>query len=311
MNLAPICFFTYNRLNETKQTLEALQNNFLSTESDLFIFSDCAKNENTFESVQGVRDYINKVTGFKSVKVIERDKNYGLAKSIIEGVSEIISKYGRVIVVEDDLITAPNFLNFMNQSLDFYHDKEDVFSISGFCLQVTPPANYKNDSFFWGRAHPWGWATWLNRWNTVDWEIKDWPQLKNDKKKKSEFNAYGTDLSNMLRKAMEGRINSWYIKFTYNQFNKNKLTVYPLKSKVINIGFTNAATHCDTYNRNTVTFDRSNRTEFSLPTELIIDDSIRKQLFRYKSISYRIVGKVFTYLMKFGVIKQKIQKGKY
>ena len=309
--LAPVCLFTYNRLEETKKTITALQKNFLAPETDIFIFSDAPKKGACGVSVLEVRNYINNLSGFKSITVVERVKNYGLAKSIVEGVSEIMNKYGRAIVVEDDLITAPNFLNFMNQSLDFYRDKPKVFSISGFCLQVTPPEDYLNDSFFWGRAHPWGWASWQDRWSTVDWEIKNWQKFKNNKKEQSEFNAYGTDLTKMLTEAMEGRINSWYIKFTYNQFKQNKLTVFPLISKVINIGFTSAATHCDTYNRNKVDFDTKKSTEFNLSSDLVIHEGFRKQLFRYKSLSYRIIGKLLTYLMKFGLIKQSIQDEKF
>ncbi|MGS0525316.1 hypothetical protein ACU8V7_09105 [Zobellia nedashkovskayae] len=162
--------------------------------------------------------------------------------------------------------------------------------------------------FFWGRAHSWGWATWLDRWDSIDWEIQDWEQFKKDKKAISSFNKYGTDLFNMLRKSMEGKVSSWFIRFTYNQYKQNKLTVYPLLSKVINRGFIEESTHCNTYNRNTVCFDKTKEISFKFSDKLEILKPFRKQLFHYKSYSYRITGKILTILMKFGLIKQKIQK---
>jgi hypothetical protein len=311
MVFAPICLFTYNRLDETRKTVEALQNNFLAQETDVFIFSDYPKNDTAMNAVTAVRSFIKSVTGFKSVTVIERDKNFGLAKSIITDVSQVINDFGSVIVLEDDLLTSQNFLNFMNDSLNQYKKNEKVWSISGFCLEVKPKGIMDSDydAFFWGRAHSWGWATWENRWASVDWNIDDWTEFKKDKEQISKFNQHGSDLFNMLKKSMLGKINSWYIRFAYNQFKQSKLTVYPFTSKVINIGFMDSATHCDTYNRNKVIFDSSLNKEFSLPTEFVIDQTIRKQLYKYKSLVHRATGKILTYSMKLGLIKQRTQEG--
>lgn len=311
LKLAPVCLFTYNRLDETKKTIAALQKNFLASETDVFIFSDYPKKSSGMNAVTEVRTYIKSVTGFKSVTVIERDENYGLAKSIITGVSQVINEFGSVIVLEDDLLTSQNFLNFMNDSLKQYKENEKVWSISGFCLEVKPKGSIasEHDAFFWGRAHSWGWATWENRWATVDWDIEGWSEFKKDREQISKFNQYGSDLFNMLKKSMSGKINSWYIRFAYNQFKQNKLTVYPFTSKVINIGFMDSATHCDTYNRNKVIFDNSLKKEFSLPTEFVIDQGIRKQLYKYKSLMHRATGKILTYSMKLGLINQRTQEG--
>ena len=305
MELAPICLFTYNRLEETKLTIEHLQKNNLAKESNIYIFSDGAKNESSFNSVQAVRQYLKTVDGFNQITVIEAAVNKGLAESIKSGVTKVISKYGTAIVVEDDLITSVNFLDYMNESLAFYKNIDDVFSISGFCPEIDKSSSEPHDAFFWGRAHSWGWATWLSCWESVDWDIKDWEEFSKDPQKVKEFNSYGTDLFGMLKKSMKGKINSWYIRFNYNQFKQGKLTVYPFKSKVINIGFTEEATHCDTYNRNKIVFDRSVNNDFSLPKVLEIKLSIRKQLFNYKSIRYRIIGKLLTYAMKLGILKQR------
>ncbi|MBE0472148.1 MAG: glycosyltransferase, partial [Methyloprofundus sp.] len=129
--LAPIILFVYNRPWHTQQTVEALQNNLFADQSDLIIYSDAAKNDQACVQVQAVRDYIKTVDGFKSVKIIERDKNRGLAANIIDGVTEVVNQYGKIIVMEDDIVTSPAYLSFMNQALDFYQNENKVWHISG------------------------------------------------------------------------------------------------------------------------------------------------------------------------------------
>jgi GT2 family glycosyltransferase len=124
MNLAPILLFTYNRPSHTRQTLEALLNNKLAKESELFIFSDGYKNDNDKENVLKVRNIIHSIEGFKQVHIIENAYNFGLAKNIIEGVTQVIDKYGKMIALEDDLITSPYFLTFMNEALEKFENEE-------------------------------------------------------------------------------------------------------------------------------------------------------------------------------------------
>lgn len=305
MTYAPICLFTYNRVHETRQTVEALKSNYFAEESDIFIFSDGARNEASEKSVEQVREYIRTISGFKSVKVIEAKENNGLANSIISGVSQIIKEYGSVIVVEDDLITSRNFLSYMNQALNRYRWETKVFSISGFSVKIDVEEDYTYDTYFWGRAHSWGWATWADRWNSVDWEITDFETFKSDSSMQKSFNKYGSDLTKMLISAKIGKIDSWYVRFTYNQFKQEKLTVYPITSKVINNGFMDGATHTSTYNRIKIKFDTQEGQDFSFPSSFIIDRYIGKQVYRYKSIRYRVGGKLLTLLMRLGVIQQR------
>ncbi len=129
MVLAPIVLFVYNRLSHTKQTVESLQKNYLADQSELFIFSDGPKNELDRQKVENVRKYLNSINGFKNIVIKESQENKGLANSVISGVSEIISKYGKIIVMEDDLVSAPGFLKFMNEALEFYKDNsKDIFN---------------------------------------------------------------------------------------------------------------------------------------------------------------------------------------
>lgn len=305
-SLAPVCLFVYNRLELTKQTVEALQKNFLARKSELFIFSDGAKSENAVEKVKQVREYVKTITGFKSITILEAENNKGLANSIISGVTQIIEQYGKAIVVEDDLITSPNFLDYMNQSIDRYEKEKKIFAVSGFSFKVTPPKNYEYDNYCWGRAHSWGWATWKDRWQAVDWEIKDFDTFVASKQQQKAFNRYGSDLSKMLKSTKAGQTDSWFIRFTYSQFKQNRLTVFPALSKVFNNGFVEDATNCITYNRVQIKFDKTEKRSFNLLNELVINNKIDKQLCHLKSLSYRIVGKILTILMRKGFIKQRI-----
>ena len=150
--LAPICLFTYNRLSETIQTVEALQKNELAVESDIFIFSDGPKHEKDILLVNAVRKYIKSINGFRSITIIDSENNKGLAKSIIDGVTQIVEKYDKVIVLEDDLITSQNFLSFTNQALDFYEKNSNIFSISGYTLNLPSLSKYNKDLYLGVRA---------------------------------------------------------------------------------------------------------------------------------------------------------------
>lgn len=304
--LAPICLFTYNRPEETRQTVEALQKNNLAPESCLYVFSDGPKNEIAHPKVADVRKYIRNIKGFKSVDIIQSPVNKGLANSIIEGVTQIINQYGKIIVLEDDLVTSPNFLDYMNFCLNTYNDEKQVFSVSGFSFKVTPPIDYMADVYFYGRAHSWGWGTWKDRWEKVDWKMKDYNAFKNDKHTKQSFNQLGSDMNHMLESEIKGKINSWYIRFAYHQFKQNGLTIFPVSSKVLNIGFNINATHTNSYNRIKIDFDKSVKRDFLVPAQITVNLGIAKQRYYYKSLSYRMTGKLLTQLMRLGLIKQRI-----
>lgn len=289
--LAPICLFTYNRLNETQQTVEALKRNYLASQSELYIYSDGPKNPDKAAKVSEVRAYLKGVTGFKSVQIIESTSNKGLANSVIAGVSEVISKFGKVIVLEDDLISAPNFLNFMNQALDFYHENQKIFSISGFTLDLPTLKTYDKDIYLGYRASSWGWATWKNRWEHVDWEVKDYPAFKWNVFEHIRFMRGGSDMPHMLWKQMHGVIDSWAIRWCYCQFKKDLLTVFPSKSKIVNIGIGEEATHTKKSKRYYASLDEVDKLQFEFLDQIIIDDRLRKEFKGKFSILSRLNDK--------------------
>ena len=243
--LAPIVLFVYNRLDATKATVECLKENYDADKSNLFIFSDNAKKESQQENVRQVREYIKTITGFKTVHIIESEKNKGLAKSVITGVTDIINQYGRVIVLEDDILTSKYFLKYMNDALKYYQTFDSIWSISGYHFPFEIPENYKESVYYFYRSSSWGWATWKDRWDTIDWSTKEYSRYRYNPFMISRFCKGGTDLDKMLRYQMKGKIDSWAIRWCFAQFLQNKLTVYPIQSLINNIGTDGTGTHCD------------------------------------------------------------------
>ena len=303
---APIVVFTYKRLDTLKKTITSLNCANLSKESDLIVFSDAAKSEKDLHQVILVREYLKTITGFKNIKINLANKNKGLANSIIDGVTKVVAQYGKVIVLEDDLEVSENFLVFMNQSLEFYEQKQKVFSVSGFSLKINIPSDYKYDVYFTPRGLSWGWATWEDRWNTVDWEVKGFKAFKTDTKARRAFALGGTDLYPMLEKQMESNLDSWAIRWFYSQFKNNTVTVYPNKSTVKNMGFDEDATHTNVYNRYKISFDNSGKQEFVFNSDVILNKQILKSFQRYYTVFARIFyGRIITPLYK---IKQSFLK---
>jgi len=242
MKLAPIALFTYNRPWHTRQTVEALHRNELASESDLYIFSDAAKDGDGKEAVAEVRRYIHEINGFNSVTLIERESNLGLANSIISGVTEVLERYGRIIVIEDDLMTSTYFLRFMNDGLNAYKDDDRVINIHAYTLPLNEDVP---ETFFLRGGGCWGWATWKRGWDLFD---PDGASLLEALKRKGLMKRFdlkgGYAYTKMLRAQVNGRIDSWAIRWHASAFLKDKLSLYPGRSLVSNIGLDNSGTHC-------------------------------------------------------------------
>lgn len=240
--LAPILLFAYNRPRHLQHTVEALAHNPLAQESELFVFSDGARTEDDREDVELVRSYIHTIEGFKTVHRIERDRNYGLAANIIDGVTDIVNRYGRVIVLEDDLVTAPGFLQFMNDALDTYADEPRVGHIQAYDFTQNPRLP---ETFLIKFTGSWGWATWQRAWQHFN---PDGQYLLNELHRRHltrrfDFNGkYG--FTRMLRRQVEGKNNSWAIRWNASLFLQNILSLNVGRSLVQNEGFDGSGTHC-------------------------------------------------------------------
>lgn len=299
--LAPIILFAYNRLNETQETVKALQKNFLAEKSKLFIFSDGPKNNMDDKKIDSVRSYLYTIEGFKKVKIIESKINKGLASSIIQGVSEILDNYDSVIVLEDDLITSPNFLDFMNQALEFYQNNPKVISISGYTMNLPSLEGYNKDYYFGIRASSWGWATWKNQWEGIDWEVSDYSKFSKDIKQKLRFFQVGSDMPGMLRNQMEGKIDSWAIRWCYHQFKHDLYTVFATKSKINSIGFSEDATHTSGALKFIAALDDSSKRNFKFDETIILEKSVLRDFKAKFSILRRIKDKLGKMLANTGI----------
>lgn len=296
--LAPIVLFTYKRLETLKITISALLANRLAAESDLIIYSDGPKKEEDESIIQEIRTYLQTITGFKSVRIHESNTNKGLATSIINGVSEVMAEYHKAIVLEDDLITSTNFLDFMNEGLNKYEAQKKVYSISGYAFDLKDK-DFKEDGYFLNRHWPWGWASWEDRWQEVDWEVKDYTSFKLNSKLKKEFALLGSDVNSMLDKQMNGNLDSWSIRWTYHIFTKKALVLFPVVSKISNNGWDIDATNTVGINDRYLTaFDLSNQTNFDLPITFEIHKKYQKALQCKMGVFSRLINKIKEIIFK-------------
>ncbi|MFA6715799.1 MAG: glycosyltransferase, partial [Victivallaceae bacterium] len=239
---APIALFVYNRPQHTRQTVEALLANELANESDLLIFADGPKSDKNTGAVRQVREYIHSVTGFKSIKINEKESNQGLANSIIAGVTEVVSKYGKIIVLEDDMVASPYFLRYMNDALDMYENEDKIISIHGY---VYPVKEKLPETFFLCNPGCWGWATWKRGWDLFEpngEKLLDKFKTSTQKKRFNFDNSF--PFYKMLKDQIKGKVDSWAIRWYASAFLQNKLTLWPGKSLVLNIGMDNSGSHC-------------------------------------------------------------------
>jgi len=291
---APIVLFAFNRLEPLKACVASLLRNSEAVESDLIVYVDGARpnKEGEKEKVEAVKQFVSRITGFKSLETHFSETNRGLGPSLIAGINDVIGRYGRAIIVEDDLNCSSNFLSFLNQGLVFYKDKKEVFSISGETVKVKAPKGYSYDNYFAPRAGCWGWATWKDRWESVDFELNDWNAVVKNKRK---FNKWGgSDCYSLLDGWHTGKNKSWAIRFNYSQFLQGATSVFPVVSKVSNEGFAEDGTNCKTvrYNRFAMTGDKSGRKNFRFNSNTAEDKRFVRQRMRPVRLITRIYAKI-------------------
>lgn len=239
---APILLFTYNRPQHVRLTIEALLKNRLSLESELFIYSDAPKTSEDARAVNEVRAFIYGIMGFKSVTVVERSENWGLARNVIDGVTTLVERFGRVIVLEDDLVVAPHFLEFMNDALNTYKDEPRVGHIQACDFTQDPSLP---DTFLIKWTGSWGWATWRNSWKLFNPDGKNLLEELERRKLTREFDFNGRyGFTRMLRRQIEGKNNSWAIRWNASLFLADVLSLNVGRSLVRNLGFDGSGTNC-------------------------------------------------------------------
>lgn len=242
MSYAPILLFVYNRPEHTRRCIESLLRNPLASESNLFIYADGAKDCMQQEAVNEVRNYIRTLQGFKQITLIERSENWGLARNIIDGVTSQVNRYGKVIVLEDDLVVAPYFLTFMNEALETYKDEPKVGHIQACDFTQDPSLP---DTFLIKWTGSWGWATWDRAWKHFNPNGQELLHELESRKLTHTFDFNGKyGFTRMLRRQIEGKNNSWAIRWNASLFLKDILSLNVGRSLVQNEGFDGSGTNC-------------------------------------------------------------------
>lgn len=262
------------------------------SEHEIYIFCDGPKNEIDKTQTDSVINFIKNIKVQNSIYLKISNTNIGLATNVICGVSEVLKKHNSVIVLEDDLIVTTNFLEYMKQALCFYKKDDRVFSISGYSPKVDLPKDYGYDIYFTTRASSWGWATWHNQWNEIDWKVQTYQTYKKSLIQKLKFSFGGSDLPGMLRNQMKGKINSWAIRWVFHQFMNKKVTVYPTISKVSSIGFGDNATHTKSIRRFITKLDQSGKNVFRFKAYLSVDKNVMYSFRKTFSYSSRLKDKI-------------------
>lgn len=278
MAFSPVVLFVYNRLEHTKQTIEALKRNTIAIQSDLLIFSDAAKTDTVAGAVSSVRNYIHTINGFRSITIIEQEQNKGLARSIIDGVNQLCEHHDSFIVLEDDLETSQYFLEYMNKALKRYKNERKVMQISGHMFDLD--VNCSEEAFFLPFITSWGWATWKDRWQLFDENCAGYDEIKNDKAAIKRF-----DLDNsypyfqMLKAQLAGKIDSWAIRWNLTVFIAGGVVLYPSKTLVRNLGFDGSGVHCGVEDSIEKLIDQNNVS--SLPSSISVQEEYKGKVFDF------------------------------
>lgn len=260
MDYAPIVMFVYNRADHFTQTYEALAKCPEAKNSILYIFSDGAKNDKAKLQVEEVRQTAKafaEKNDFKQVVLTESHVNKGLAKSIIEGVTKVLNEYGKAIIIEDDNIASPYLLSFLNMSLDYFADDKTIGALSGYTPQISFPDNYRYDIFLSYRSCSCCWATWKDRWQNIDWDLKNFSDFIADKEAVKRLSLTGNDRLIRLYRQTKGNGSSWSVRFGAHLVANEMLTIYPRYSYIQNIGCDETGTHSQSRDAESMNVDLS------------------------------------------------------
>ena len=310
MSLAPIIIFVYNRADHFIQTYNALAACKEAKESELYIFSDGAKNEAGKEKVNEVRAAVAAIKDsgdFKAVTVTESPVNRGLAASVIAGVTEVMGKHGKAIVVEDDCKVSPLFLSYINGALDYYENNKKIGSIAGYTPMIDLPDYYKNDIFAAYRSCSCTWATWADRWQNIDWELKDIGDFYRAPKLIRKLNSNGSDRFIRLYRQTKGNGSSWSVRFGAHLVKNDLLTVYPRYSYITNIGCDESGVHSKADDAEKMRVDLSKAIANPVFTEVEIDKKIQK-IFK-KHYSYGFISEAKKFIATVLIVIKNILKG--
>lgn len=266
-DLAPIALFAFRRPDHLRECLTALAACGGAADSDLIVFSDGPRDQGDVDAVGEVRALAHAAAGFATVRVVERERNLGLAASVVDGLERVLADHERVVVVEDDLVVSPDFLRYLNAGLDLYADEPTVASIHAYVYAVPEPLP---QSFFLRGADCWGWATWRRGWARFDPDGAALLARLRECGQERDFDFEGGyPYTAMLADQVAGRVDSWAVRWYASAYLAGMLTLYPGRSLVANIGQDGSGTHSTGSTSHVVT---ANRMDFPLERIAVVED---------------------------------------
>lgn len=293
--LAPVILFGFNRARHIEEVVRALSNNTIADKSDLFVFIDKPEigDISNIERQREVVSFFEREmpflkSCFKNVNVIEATKHKGCRNSIVDAVNEIIHIYGKAIMVEDDILTSPDFLELMNDMLDYYQEDKRVFTVGGYSEPLKSLVTYDKDVYALYRATSWGWATWSDRFDMIDFKLgKD---ALNDKDTMKRLKRGGADLPGLLKNELLGLSDAWDVQLAYAHAKYDKISVVPTISRVYNIGLDNSGTHCTDGTTQSRKQQKLRECTHYMIEKVDVNPLIAKEFYRIHS--YDFIGKI-------------------
>lgn len=310
MEYVPIVMFVYNREDHFIKTYEALAKCPEAKNSLLYIFSDGAKNERSEPQVRRVRETAKRLAGqsdFHKIILSESPVNMGLAKSVIQGVTMVLNKYGKAIIIEDDNIASPHLLDFFNRALAFYEKDKTVGALSGYTPLISFPDNYRQDVFSSYRSCSCCWATWKDSWQNIDWELKGFSDFVSDKQAVKKFTQTGNDRLIRLYRQTKGNGTSWSVRFGAHLVQQNLQTIYPRYSYIMNIGYDASGTHSRQNDAKSLEVDLSKAIPNPRFETVTLNKDIQKRLKKHYSGGKKSDIKRFC-AVKYIIYKEKRKK---
>lgn len=304
---AAIALFLYRRPEPAARVVDALRANPLARASDLYVFCDGPKHDDERERVDRVRTFARRIDGFRTVTVRESPHNRGLSASIIDGVSRVLAAHRRVVIVEDDVLLSARALDYFNAMLERFEKETAVASIAGFSYPpdvLRLPRDYPYDVFFTPRLQCWGWATWRDRWNDVDWSAPGAAGVLDSWRQSLAFCAGGDDMAWLLKLQLEGRIDSWAIRWDYHQFRRGAVCVHPCHSYATRID-TDDATHGAAVLPSPAQSSLCVAESWRVPERIALDRDINRA---YKSVYDRVAPRSAQRLLSPGYWRRLIER---
>lgn len=248
MKYAPVALFVYSRPEHTQRTIEALKLNNEAIDTDLYIFCDAPNpkaNKEQVADIYATHAYLKSLKdGFANINLEISEIHRGAGKAIGRGISIVLAKHGKCIILENDMEVSPLFLEYMNTCLKAYKNDKKIYGIASTSYNIRLPKWYKKDLYLLPRTESWGWATWDDRWQGIDWDVKDFALLSNSKSLQNAFNKGGNDLYYMLKDQVEGKTDTWDLQWAWHVFKQRGYFVYSRYCFQENKGFDGSGRHC-------------------------------------------------------------------